>query len=79
MGVPRGVIASRVAEIFSGGAKHRAPQASDGKRIAFESLEHRLLLSADPLAAGSLLVVDGSVADHASPALRDARPSGKVP
>src|SRR5262245_6657318 len=42
----------------------RVPQPPFGKRIVFESLEHRILLSADPTAA-SLLVIDGSLADPA--------------
>ena len=58
----RSVIARSIASIFSSKSAHRTPPR---QRFAFESLESRLLLSADPAAAGSLVVVDGALGDQA--------------
>ena len=59
----RSVIARSIASIFSSKSAHRSPPPPRRKRFAFESLENRILLSADP-AAASLLVIDGAIEDH---------------
>jgi VCBS repeat-containing protein len=58
----RGVIAASIASIFSGRNASRPPRRPSHQRFAFESLESRILLSADPSA---LLIVDAALADHA--------------